>query len=220
MAYEFFINAAWINAGKVPKATAGGIPLTFGVNAFRSVESAWNYADSQHFPMAEVVLYDFDKNVALDNATMKLQSIRSQEIRPVLEEEPAKYRYLGKSKVSPSGSIKVTRSDEVADLDIAGFKDVTISGGNGYSVHGGNNTVVHTDTEKIAAGSYTKKNVATLNGKAEGTLLLSGTSVSSAYGAWAKATGMYAFNYDIGTESGLCSTRRASVSPRQRWMVS
>ena len=191
---DLFISAAWTAANKVPKKTAFGVDLVWGDNAFATL------AEAKAAGKPSPVYHDFDKNVTLDNSGLKLGDVRSQEIKPTLDENPAKLTFSAKSKIAPSGSITVSNSD-VYGMTVTGFKDVTLKncGLKAIEVRGGNNTVVHTDTEKIAAGSYTKKNVATLNGKAEGTLLLSGTSVSSAYGAWAKATGMYAFNYDIGT---------------------
>ena len=194
MATDLFINAAWTAAGKVPKKTASGVDLVWGVNAFATLAAA--KAAGKPSP----VYHDFDKNVILDNSGLKLDNVRSQEIKSTLDEDPAKLTFTARSKIAPSGAITVSNSD-VYGMTVTGFKDVTLENGGlkAIEVRGGNNTVVHSDTEKIATGSYTKKNVATLNGKAEGTLLLSGTSVSSACGAWAKATGMYAFNYDIGT---------------------
>ena len=191
---DLFISAAWTAANKVPKKTAFGVDLVWGVNAFATL------AEAKAAGKPSPVYHDFDKNVELDNSGLKLDNIRSQEIKSTLDENPAKLTFSAKSKIAPSGSITVSNSD-VYGMTVTGFKDVTLKNGGlkAIEVRGGNNTAVHTDTEKIATGSYTKKNVATLNGKAEGTLLLSGTSVSSAYGAWAKATGMYAFNYDIGT---------------------
>ena len=191
---DLFINAAWTAANKVPKKTAFGVDLVWGDNAFATL------AEAKAAGKPSPVYHDFDKNVILDNSALSLKDVRSQEIKSTLDENPAKLTFSAKSKIAPSGSITVSNSD-VYGMTVTGFKDVTLKNGGlkAIEVRGGNNTVVHTDTEKIATGSYTKKNVATLNGKAEGTLLLSGTSVSSAYGAWAKATGMYAFNYDIGT---------------------
>ena len=191
---DLFISAAWTAASKVPKKTAFGVDLVWGDNAFATL------AEAKAAGKPSPVYHDFDKNVTLDNSGLKLGDVRSQEIKPTLDENPAKLTFSAKSKIAPSGSITVSNSD-VYGMTVTGFKDVTLKNGGlkAIEVRGGNNTVVHTDTEKIATGSYTKKNVATLNGKADGTLLLSGTSVSNAYGAWAKATGMYAFNYDIGT---------------------
>ena len=188
MSSKLFVNSAWTSAAKVPKTTPSGVALVFGVNAFASLDAAKAYADA-HAMVPPVIYHDGDKNILLDNTALGITDIRSQEIEPVLSENPAKGSYSAKSKVSPVGSITVT--DSYISLNIDGFKEVSISGSpTWFTVRGGSNQVVHSYSVTETKSTIALKNSATVTGKAEGKLTVSGAvTLNSAEGAWAEAAG-------------------------------
>ena len=206
MSSKLFVNSTWTSAAKVPKTTPSGIALVFGVNAFASLDAAKAYADA-HPLVPPVIYHDGDKNILLDNTALGITDIRSQEIEPVLSENPAKGTYSAKSKVTPAGSITVT--DSYASLNIDGFKEVTISGSpTWYIVRGGSNQVVHNYTVTETKSTITWKNNAAVTGKAEGKLTVSGAvTLNQAEGAWAEAAG--SCNDDINDTEPVFEPARA-----------
>ena len=195
---ELFVNASWTNKRKVPKTTPYGVELRYEPssagakdrNAFQTLEEAQRYASTRElFP---VVYHTYDKKVEIDNASLKLGNIRSQEIKSTVNDNPAKWSWSAKSTIKASASI-IVKDTAANNMDIAGFQDVTIynrsRNSGGYTVHGGSNTVSHSfvvtgpNTMRV-----THKDSATIRGIATGTLTVTGGArVIKADGAWASA---------------------------------
>ena len=196
MATELFINKSWTFKWKVPKKTPFGVELRYEPssagakdrNAFETLEEAQRYASTRG--LSDPIYHIYDKKVDFDNASLKLKNIRSQEIKATVNDDPAKGSYSAKSNIVAAASITVRDTSARNDLDIAGFKNVTILRGNtsgGYTVRGGSNTVVHTYSATDTTGKQIYKDSASISGKADGILLVSGAHVSKAEGAWASA---------------------------------
>ena len=186
MASEFFVSSSWWNDGKVPRTTAYGTKLIYRENAFRNIE----YFLNEGIGTVDDIYHIYDKNVSINNASLKLKNIRSQEIKATVNDDPDKGSYSAKSNIVAAATITVRETAKNNDLDIAGFKNVTILRGNtsgGYTVRGGKNTVVHTYSATDTTGKQIYKDSASISGKADGILTVSGAHVIKADGAWASA---------------------------------
>ena len=212
MAKEFFVSSSWITAMKVPKKTPYGVDLTYCTNAFRTLDQAVTAGS------AGDIYHVYNKTVTIDNASLKLRNIRSQEIKSTVNNDPDKKTYSAKSTIKAAGALIV--SGTAADkLNVAGFQNVTIydkvhNVSGGYNVHGGSNTIVHTyaETSNTQKTSYNFKESATIRARADGNLTVSGGAhVLRADGAWATAIGFTWASPTTGISGGISSGEAAFI---------
>ena len=185
---ELFVNAAWTTEKKVPAKSPFGVPLVWGENAFATLDEAIDYAGSAG--LVDVQYIVGDKAVAVNDAAGDFAFIAAKEIKGTETVKTTKtgVTFTAQSKQTVANKITFDNSGAApgTTATLAGFKEVVLNGGSG-AVLGGANTLTHIHAADTTAKGNTVKDSATVAGKADGTLTVSGGAyLAVGTGAWAE----------------------------------